>query len=246
MTIGIETIFREELTSTNTFAINLLSDRKPREGTIIRAGYQLAGRGQPGNSWESERDKNLLFSIILYPKTVSPGIQFTVSMALSLGICDFVNGHLTGSSIKWPNDIYIKDDKIAGILIESSTMGKKIQYMVAGIGFNLNQEKFLSNAPNPVSLRQLTGVEYNPDSCLKELALCLDTRYSQLQNGETVKIRKEYHAHLYRYGELSDFTDAEGPFKGVIKKVDDDGCLTIVKKSREVKRYYFKEVEFVF
>lgn len=245
MTIGIERIFREELTSTNNYAIKLLSVEKPREGTIVRTGYQTAGRGQPGNSWESEKDKNLLFSIILYPEVISPGRQFIVSMALSLGIRDFLNGYASGSSIKWPNDIYVKDDKIAGILIESSTMGEKIQYLVAGIGFNLNQEKFLTDAPNPVSLKQLTGDEYDPDSCLTELAHYLDTRYSQLKNGDILKIKKDYHKHLFRYAKWSEFKTPEGSFTGMIKKVDEDGCLTVLKRSGEVMHFYFKEVELV-
>ena len=245
MTIGIERIFREELTSTNNHAIKLLSVEKPREGTIIRTGYQTAGRGQPGNSWESEKDKNLLFSIILYPVMIRPDKQFIVSMALSLGINDFLKRHVSGSSIKWPNDIYVKDDKIAGILIESSTIGEKIQYLVAGIGFNLNQEKFMSAAPNPVSLKQLTGVEYNPEDCINELSQYLDIRYEQLKKGDITNIKKDYSKHLFRYGKWSDFKAPEGSFPGIIKKVDEDGCLTIVKRSGEERHFYFKEVEFV-
>jgi BirA family biotin operon repressor/biotin-[acetyl-CoA-carboxylase] ligase len=245
MTIGIERIFLEELTSTNNHAIKLLSVEKPREGTIVRTGFQTAGRGQPGNSWESEKGKNLLFSIILYPEVISPGKQFIVSMALSLGIRDFLDRFVSGSSIKWPNDIYVKDDKIAGILIESSTMGEKIQYLVAGIGFNLNQEKFISDAPNPVSLKQLTGVEYDTEGCLDELSQCLDIRYEQLKNGDITNIKKDYIKHLFRYGKWSEFKAPEGTFRGTIKKVDEDGCLTILKRSGEETQFYFKEVEFV-
>jgi len=245
MTIGIKIISEEQLTSTNTYAIKLLTVEKPPEGTIIRAGYQLAGRGQPGTSWESEKDKNLLFSIILYPDMIRPDQQFIVSMALSLGIHDFVSRYVPHSAIKWPNDIYVKDDKIAGILIESSTMGEKIHYLVAGIGININQEKFVSHAPNPVSLKQITGKEFDLNKCFGELAQDLDNRYSFLKYDKTEEIKKEYHKNLYRFGKLSGFSGPEGAFTGIIKKVDDDGRLIILKGSGEIGHYYFKEVEFV-
>lgn len=245
MTIGTKIIFEEQLPSTNTYAIKLLSSEKPPEGTIVRAAYQSAGRGQPGNRWESEKDKNLLISIILYPEMVIPAEQFIVSMTISLGIHDFVSRHVKGSSIKWPNDIYVKDDKIAGILIESSTIGNRVHYMVAGIGLNINQEKFHSDAPNPVSLKQITGKDYDLESCLRELSNDLDLRYMSLKNGEEEHIIKEYHRNLYRYGIPSKFADISGQFTGVIKKVDTDGALMIQKKSGGLSYYYFKEVEFI-
>lgn len=249
MIIGSKIIFRNNLSSTNTHAIQLLSQEKPVEGTIITTDFQTAGRGQPGNFWESEAGKNLLFSTILYPETVSPSEQFILSMAVSLGISDFVNSHVQSSSVKWPNDIYVGNDKIAGILIESSTMGGKIVYMVVGIGLNINQQHFKSNAPNPVSLRQLTGREYDTAACLNELASNLDRRYTSIIPGiipgNSGSLKAEYLERLYRNNEWTTFRDHEGLFTGMIKDVDYDGRLTVETRSGRTRHYYFKEVEFI-
>ncbi len=245
MVIGSKIIFEKHLPSTNTYAIKLLASERPPEGTIIRTDFQSAGRGQPGNKWESEEGKNLLFSIVLYPNQISPGDQFIVSMTVSLGILDFVGAHASCSTIKWPNDIYVKDDKIAGILIESSTMGNRLQHMIAGIGLNINQDEFHSNARNPISLKQVTGNEYNLDSCLDELCYTIDERYNRLKKGESANLVSEYHSVLYRSHEWTEFVDETGVFTGMIKKVGSDGRITIEKESGGIKHYYFKEVEFM-
>lgn len=245
MIIGSKIIFRKNLSSTNTHAINLLSGEKPAEGTIITTDFQSAGRGQPGNSWESEAGKNLLFSVILYPEKISPSEQFILSMAVSLGISDFVSRHAGGCKVKWPNDIYAGNDKIAGILIESSTLGNKISYMVAGVGLNINQEVFRSNAPNPVSLKQITGKEYELTGCLTEVAADLDRRYADILKGNHDSIRTGYLGNLYRKNEWTTFRDSEGLFTGMIKDVENDGRMTVETKSGQIRHYYFKEVEFI-
>ena len=153
MIIGSNLLFFENLPSTNTHAADLLKKNNLPEGTIVYTNYQSAGRGYSGNRWESEDGKNLLISIVLFPSFIKPEDQFYISMAVSLGICDFLKRYIPDCSIKWPNDIYVNNDKIAGILIESSITGNKIEYTIAGIGLNINQEKFISDAPNPVSLR---------------------------------------------------------------------------------------------
>ena len=140
MIIGSVIKFHKELTSTNDQAFMLLKTINPVEGTVIYADFQKAGRGQKDNKWESEKGKNLLLSIILYPTSIRPEDQFYLSMAVSLGICDFIDSFFPGSKIKWPNDIYINDDKIAGILIENSVMGETIESTIAGIGININQK----------------------------------------------------------------------------------------------------------
>lgn len=245
MVIGSEIIYFPELSSTNSYAIQLLASGRPQEGTIVRAGYQTAGRGQPGNKWESESGKNLLFSIIIYPSRIRAHEQFIISMALSLGVHDFVRSKINGCTIKWPNDIYVKNDKIAGILIENSLAGPRISYSVAGIGFNLNQEIFTGDAPNPVSLKKLTGKEYDPEETLSTMAQFLDERYSQLINGEFRQIRNDYMSNLYRYGATVFFRDKSGEFEGRITSVLDDGKMIITDRKGGVKGYYFKEIEFI-
>lgn len=245
MIIGSEIISIDNLTSTNSYAIHLLSHGKLPEGTIVQTYYQTAGRGQPGNKWESEEGKNLLISIILYPSTIHPEDQFIISMAISLGIHDYLSLQIPDSSIKWPNDIYIKNDKIAGILIESSLIGNRIEYLIAGIGLNVNQEKFTGNSPNPVSMKMITGTDYNTGDCLKELAYHLDKRYNQLLSGKTRRIKDEYISRLYHYHEWTTFRDPEGIFTGRIINVENNGRLIVEKKSGLSTEYLFKEVEFI-
>lgn len=245
MIIGSKILTFYTLTSTNSHAINLLSSESPQEGTIIRTFFQSAGRGQPGNKWESEYGRNLLFSIILYPENITPGNQFLVSMAISLGISDYLNKILKGVSIKWPNDIYVNNDKIAGILIESSTMGNKLIYMIAGIGLNVNQEKFTGTAPNPVSMKMITATEYPAESVLKDLAACLDYRYNMILTRKFSKIKKDYSSMLFRAERWTSFRDEGGDFTGRILSVDTGGRMTVEKRNGKKIKYYFKEVEFI-
>jgi len=140
MIIGSDIIHYDSLSSTNSTAWLMVREKELPEGTVISANFQTAGKGQHGNRWESERGKNLLFSIILYPSSVSPDEQFLISMSISLGICDFLKHFLSDIKIKWPNDIYVNGGKIAGILIENSIIGQTIEYTVAGIGININRK----------------------------------------------------------------------------------------------------------
>jgi len=245
MIIGSKIIFLENLPSTNTYAGKLLRKGNTQEGTIIHTNYQSDGRGQMGNGWESEDGKNLLMSIILNPSTINPADQFIISMAVSLGICDFLERHIDCLSIKWPNDIYVKNDKIAGILIENTILGEKLEYSVAGIGLNINQEKFLSNAPNPVSLKLITGSEYDLGACISQLSADLDKRYKQVISEEFVQIKRDYTAKLFRLNSWYNFRDQEAVFIGRIISVADNGRLKVEKKSGSVKEYYFKEVEYI-
>jgi BirA family biotin operon repressor/biotin-[acetyl-CoA-carboxylase] ligase len=191
--IGSNIIFHKNIASTNTCAALLLKKEKPPEGTIIYTNFQSAGKGQKGNKWVSEDGKNLLLSIILFPDMIRPEKQFCISMAISLGICDFLKGLIPVCKIKWPNDIYAGDDKIAGILIENSIIGSYIESTVAGIGLNINQVNFPAFLPNPVSLKLITGKDHDPYKCLKELAAFLDRRYKQLVSGETAEIKEDSH-----------------------------------------------------
>jgi BirA family biotin operon repressor/biotin-[acetyl-CoA-carboxylase] ligase len=245
MIIGSNILFFKDLPSTNSHASLLLKKNSLAEGTIIQTNYQSAGKGHAGNSWESEDGKNLLISIVLYPSFVSPSDQFCISIALSLGICDFIRRFIPDCSIKWPNDIYINNDKIAGILIENTIIADHIEYSIAGIGLNINQEKFISSAPNPVSLRQITGETYDLSACLSELTKDLDFRYKQLIAGNTESARKEYITKLYRLNEWSRFIDADGEFTGRIITLGDYGTLMIEKQDTEKREYSFKEVEFI-
>jgi BirA family transcriptional regulator, biotin operon repressor / biotin---[acetyl-CoA-carboxylase] ligase len=245
MIIGSNILFFKNLPSTNTHIAGILKNKDLPEGTIVYTNYQLAGRGYSGNSWESEDDKNLLFSFLLRPSFIKPADQFYISMTISLGICDFLIRFIPDCNIKWPNDIYVKNDKIAGILIESSIIGEQIESTIAGIGLNINQDKFSDSLPNPVSLNMLTGTTYDRNGCLTQLGKDLDKRYKQLIAGNMGHIKQEYINRLYRLNKWSDYKDSTGLFTGRIVTVNDSGQIVIERKNAKIKEYSFKEIEFI-
>lgn len=245
MIIGSDLIFYNELPSTNTEASMLLRRGEPEEGTVILADYQSTGKGQATNTWHSVKGKNLLFSVILYPHSVSPSDQFLLSMAISLGICDFLDRHSSGARIKWPNDVYLGNKKIAGILIENSIIGSEIESSVAGIGLNINQDDFPSSVPHPVSLKMATGKEYSITECMKELLHDLDCRYRHLLYDDRDILRQDYLARLYRLREWTDFKTAGKVFTGRITDVPVSGQIRIEEKDGTVREFSFREFTYL-
>jgi BirA family biotin operon repressor/biotin-[acetyl-CoA-carboxylase] ligase len=245
MIVGTDVRHYEKVSSTNTVAASLLRDSTPPEGTVITASYQESGRGQPGNSWESEPGMNLLMSVILYPVMISPADQFIISRMVSLAVYDMVANHTPDVRIKWPNDIYVGNDKIAGILIENSIMGAAIGSTIAGIGLNVNQVTFKSNAPNPVSLRQLTGARHDLAAVRNELMYALDSRYGMVISGEQAILESDYHNALYRAGEWHRFSDDDGEYEGMIEKVMPDGMLAVRKRNGLMRLYAFREIDYI-
>jgi BirA family biotin operon repressor/biotin-[acetyl-CoA-carboxylase] ligase len=245
MIIGSKKFFSDKLSSTNTHASFLLRKGKVQEGSVIHTNYQTAGRGQMGNTWESQYGKNLLFSVILYPKIVKADRQFIISKLISLGIKDFLEQKVQEVYIKWPNDIIVRNDKIAGILIENALIKNEIEHTIAGIGININQERFHSDAPNPTSLRILTKKEYDLDASLGEVLKCLDIRYRQLLYEKKPVIDSDYLSSLYRIGEWNEFKDSRGIFVGKIVNVTGTGRLQIEDRKSRVYEYGFKEVDFM-
>ena len=184
-------IHLSQTTSTNSYAKKYIEEHQAGEGTIIVAHEQTSGRGYGENTWESEPGKNLTFSLILYPVFIKAADFFRISQFVSLGLVDVLEKHLSeGISIKWPNDIYYKDDKIAGILIENSILRDKIDSSVIGVGLNVNQEVF-AHAPNPVSLKQITGKEYDLEILLEEMVRSILNRYDQMKQDEENTNRNE-------------------------------------------------------
>ena len=196
MIIGSKIEKHDILPSTNEYATQLLAQEDIIEGTVIVAKYQTAGKGQGLHTWDSDDGKNLLFSIILYPDRVLPEDQIFITMAVSLGVCDFLNDFFKGSQIKAPNDIYYNNHKIAGILIENTIVEGIINSCVVGIGLNVNQTTFPSNLPNPISIANITGREQNTEDCLNKLLVCLDKRYKELLYGDREKIKSDYTKRL--------------------------------------------------
>jgi BirA family biotin operon repressor/biotin-[acetyl-CoA-carboxylase] ligase len=231
--------------STNNYATSRLVKENWAEGTTVVAGVQLNGKGQTGNSWESETNKNLLTSVVLYPTFLPIQHQFEISKVVALAVLDVVSEYVRNVTIKWPNDIYVGSKKIAGILIENAIMGKEIGWVVAGVGLNVNQTEFWSNAPNPISLAILNGIEYDIDELLNKFLHQLNHWYHHLKKEGFAEIDNLYLNNLYRYHEKARFSDSSGVFTGKIIGVNPFGHLNILKDNGETCSYGFKEVAFL-
>ncbi|MDE6768514.1 MAG: biotin--[acetyl-CoA-carboxylase] ligase [Muribaculaceae bacterium] len=234
----------EETASTNTW-VTANRDSLPMP-SLVFARRQTAGRGQRGNSWESEPDKNLCCSIFLRPEGVEPRSQFTVSEAVALAVVDLLAHYGVEAKVKWPNDIYVGDRKICGILIENAITPREILHTIAGIGVNLNQERFISDAPNPVSLTQLTGREYDIPEAAALLADSVERRLEMAMD-EPEPLHKEFMTKMWRGdGGRYPFLDRlRGErIEASIAGVAPDGILTL-DLGNEQRSYAFKEIEFL-
>jgi BirA family biotin operon repressor/biotin-[acetyl-CoA-carboxylase] ligase len=244
----MEIIYLEETNSTNVYVQQLLSNGKNvEEGTLVWTGFQTAGRGQSLNTWESEKDANLTFSILLCPDFLPVTGQFLLSQVAALGIVDFLSSFckLQNLSIKWPNDIYWKDKKICGMLIENLLSGTSISHAILGIGININQTVFKGDAPNPVSVRQINGETYDLNLAIGFVRDAILKRYMQLLRDEKGQIRKDYTDALYRGKGYFIYKDKSGDFLACIKEIRDTGILVLETDAGEKRAYAFKEVAFV-
>ncbi|MCW1734796.1 biotin--[acetyl-CoA-carboxylase] ligase [Anaerorudis cellulosivorans] len=236
----------DETESTNAYMKELVRKKHPEEGSIVIAEYQTEGRGQRGNAWVSAKGENLLFSLLIYPKDVPANEQFIISRIASLAIKNTLDQFADDIRIKWPNDIYWKDKKIAGILIENDLQGNKIENSIIGIGLNLNQEVFPPELPNPVSLKQITGVTYDKDYILDMLLREFFLLYRELEEGNTSTIEDEYMRDLYRANDYYWFEDAEGKFRAKIENVLPSGRLVLrTLDDDDIRAYAFKEIVFL-
>lgn len=246
-----------EVQSTNTYLLDLLAQGTTLpDTTVIYTLRQTAGRGQMGNSWESEMDKNILFSMLLCPTFLPIREQFLLSQICSLGIVEALDElirtqHLQDEvklSIKWPNDIYAGDGKLCGILIENRLMGGTLQHSVLGVGINVNQEKWIGNAPNPVSLKML-GIQTDPLTVLDLVTKHIVELYNAFRDNKEMAnvIRERYMQRLYRKDGYYAYYDPakDEHFDAEIAGVDAQGPLMLRLPSGEVRSYWFKEVKFV-
>lgn len=218
---------------------------KLQEFTVVTTAYQTSGKGQRGNSWESEADKNLLFTVLLKPEFVAARSQFLISQITCLSIKETLDNFASGFSIKWPNDIYWKEQKICGILIENDLAGSMLSQSILGIGLNINQERFISNAPNPVSLKNITGENHDCNAVLQDILQRLYSYYDLLRKGETKVISDRYHESLFRKEGFHNYSDKNGRFSARIVKVESDGTLLLFTETGELRSYLFKEVQCV-
>ncbi|NJO68284.1 MAG: biotin--[acetyl-CoA-carboxylase] ligase [Bacteroidetes bacterium] len=235
----------EEVDSTNSYLISKYSTRPLPEGSVVIAKNQKKGRGQGQNKWQSEQGKNLTCSYVIYPEFLSASKQFYISKVVSLAVTDLVSLYTDKVSIKWPNDIYVNDKKIAGLLIENTIERNIIKSTVIGIGLNVNQKEFPSGIPNPVSLAKITKTAYDLEEILSSLTNILEYRYSMLKGGDFDTIDENYLSLLYRYRKMALYETGGKRIAGSIEGVEPTGELIFRNEKGDVSRFGYKEIEYV-
>ncbi len=233
--------------STNTY-LSRLAATLPG-GTVIYTPCQTAGRGQKGNSWESEDGKNLTFSHLLKRPPVKARDQFYLSEAAAVAVVEALSAEAgDGFSVKWPNDVYWQDKKVCGMLLENSLDGSDIAHCIVGIGINVNQERFLSDAPNPVSLKGITGREHDLMALLKRVCSRIEQLVAGLADDNARNLlHGQYMASLYRNdGQLHPYEDADGHrFMASVDGIAPDGTLTLRHENGTRHDYLFKQVKHI-
>lgn len=224
--------------------MELLSKSRPTEGTVISTYAQTAGRGQIGRSWESEAGKNLTFSIILYPDFLPAIANFQLNKAFALGVRSYVASCLPKKivSIKWPNDIYVGNRKIAGMLIQNVLQGKHLQSSVLGIGLNINQAIF-KEAPQATSLYMETGKTFSLEESLLQLCTHIEAWYLRLREGHFDLLNNTYLEHLFLLEKTAWFQrDDHTVFEGKITGVAPDGRL-LIASGQQIQSFDIKQVQ---
>ncbi|HJA88456.1 MAG TPA: biotin--[acetyl-CoA-carboxylase] ligase [Candidatus Parabacteroides intestinavium] len=238
-------IYLQEIDSTNNYLHALAHPEQLGEGSVVWAEFQTAGRGQIGNSWESAEGENLTFSVVLYPTFLPANRQFLISQITALSVKQTLDRYVDDITVKWPNDIYWRDRKICGMLIENDLTGQFIYSSILGIGININQKEFKSNAPNPVSLYQILGKETDREAFLHEFLEQLYANYLLLLQEKDALIQNTYRQALFRREGFYLYEDANGCFEAAIEEIEPSGYLHLRLKDNTVRRYEFKEVKFV-
>lgn len=229
--------------STNDYLLGMNTDRE----MVVVSSYQTSGKGMGTNTWESEAGKNLLFSILIHPDWLPIARQYLLSMAEAIALVEVMR-EVTGDeafTIKWPNDIYWQDKKVSGTRIDVNLQGTAIHDMVIGTGININQRAFYSDAPNPASLWQITGREYDTDDILQRIIERFERYKAVLQDGGDEDIMAMYHDNLYRRHGMHRYEDEAGAFDAELVGVAPNGIMTLRRSDGSLSRYEFKEVKFI-
>jgi BirA family biotin operon repressor/biotin-[acetyl-CoA-carboxylase] ligase len=241
--LGHNLVYVPQCHSTNTLASKLGQSAETPEGTVVITNHQTAGRGQRGNTWESEPGKNLTFSILFRPTFLAAKDQFDLNQAVTLGITKYVQSLVPQQAmIKWPNDVLIAGRKIAGILIENHLSAENINYSIVGIGLNMNQSSFAY--PRAASLGMVTGRHFDLENELEDLLVHIEDSYCELRDGNVSLLETTYLNRLFGKGEVKKFSDGKTKFDGVIQGVNEHGQLRIRVGTQE-RIFGVKEVTFL-
>jgi len=271
---NVQWIKLDEVGSTNNFLRGLETQGGHRM-TLVTAEFQTAGRGSGENQWESAKGENLLLSLRVMPTNLPARRMFALSEAAALAVRDSLSltlgphqtsprgglraglspsGETEGGrpeeafSVKWPNDIYYGDSKVAGMLIENDLQGSRVRSSVIGIGINVNQRRFLSDAPNPRSLADIVGHDVERRFVLERFMECMTQHLDKIDSGEEDALdalHQSYKEHLYRLGEEHSYSDKDGTFRATLTDVEPSGYLVLRDTSGTLRRYAFKEVKFI-
>lgn len=234
-----------EVGSTNSTSWEMIKSQEAAEGTVILSGFQHQGKGQQGNSWHSEKDKNLLVSVILQPDFLDVEKHFYLSMVVSLAVHHTLSGMQMPAMIKWPNDLLVHEHKIGGLLIENALERNVITHSVVGIGMNVNQQQFPPELSSATSISNELGREVDLSQILDELLENMARYYQKLKLQLFPELDRLYRDALFGYHEWHLYRDKQGDFKGSVVDIKPDGQLGIVNESGEKRYYYFKEVEWL-
>lgn len=246
--VGQNLIKLSSVDSTNNYLKNMASNFEPlTEGTVIMADNQFAGRGQQENIWHTEPGKNLTFSIYLCPRFLSPVNQFSLNMIISLAICNALARFLPERpQIKWPNDIYYNRKKLGGILIENSISGNQLKSSIIGIGLNVNQQIFDTQIQSKaISMNQILHHDVNKLEVLAQICRGIEQYYLNLKANKIQVIKEDYIKNLFKYQTEALFKAQGQEFRGTISDVDNNGLLNVSCLNGQIKKFNFKEIEFL-
>ncbi|MGN1236767.1 MAG: biotin--[acetyl-CoA-carboxylase] ligase [Bacteroidaceae bacterium] len=247
---NIEFFHVAETDSTNNLAATLFAERKVAEGEgggmiVVSTDFQTAGRGQRGTRWESERGSNLLFSVAFCPQNIRVCRQFRLSQAMAVAVCGALCEKKEGFEIKWPNDIYYGLKKISGTIIETTWRGDMVDRCVMGVGVNVNQSVFVSDAPNPISLANILGGVYSVEDLLRNIVGRFVAELSLLYSDGEEELASRYEAKMMWHEGVHKYHDADGDFEAWVEGVEADGHLLLRDKGGVLRKYMFKEVKHV-
>jgi BirA family transcriptional regulator, biotin operon repressor / biotin---[acetyl-CoA-carboxylase] ligase len=231
----------DSVDSTNNYAMARIHAGLASDGLVCLAHHQWAGKGQRGNVWQDEPGKNLMMSVVIETRDLIISQQFLFSAAVALGVWDLVSKYTTGQwFVKWPNDILWNDRKAAGVLIETVVKGENWLFAVAGVGINLNQERFPSNLPHAVSLKQISSSDYNPLQVAQELVPAIRVRISQLRKNPE-NILRDYNLVLYKINQPIALKGKKELVIATLLGVDESGLLVTSEG-----RFAWGEMQWVF